>query len=312
MVRTGRGVGALVVVAVALSLAVVAATPAEAATTRPAAETAMLAKINHSRSQYGLSKLRMNLQMVRLGREWARKMAAAGTVYHRPDLATVIDGDFTRLGENVGMMRLIGADDATLVDRLHSAFMASDGHRAAILGRFNQAGVGIFRTSDDAMWVAVNFIKGPRDGFPLYGDIANSSKKRAIERLFFRGALKGCTRNRYCPRDTASRAFVAAVIDRATKTRTASSYVAANCSTSTCRYGGVTRRELALMLAGALRLEGSSSPVFGDVKAADRPPVNAVVATGAMAGCSTSRFCPGKTLTRAQVAASILRAITAG
>lgn len=238
----------------------------------------MVDQINMTRAALGLPGLKVNLQMVRLGREWSRHMARENRVYHRSNLAAVVDGNFDRITDNVGFTALDGATDAALVERLHRAFMGSSGHRAQILGRFNQVGVGIHRQTGGRMWITVNFLNGPLDGFPLYRDVAQSDSQRAIERLFIRGAVRGCTRNLFCTGSTATRAYLAAVIDRATGTRSASYYVASTCASSWyCRNTEVTRRELAIMVAAAIDLDRVSGSRFTDIRTTDRGTINAIV-----------------------------------
>ena len=301
-------------VAIALALMTglfsVTASAASATPIRPSAESLMVARINNTRAAYGLPALRENLQMVRLGREWSRAMALQRRVYHRPNLADVVDGDYVRLAENVGFTHLAGANDTTLVDRLHRAFLLSEGHRRQILGRFNQVGVGIYRTSSGGMFVAVNFIKGPLDGFPLYRDFSDSPHRRPIARLFRKGAVKGCSRNRFCPRATGTRSYLAATIDRAAKISAAGAYVSSTCATSfACRSAEMTRGEMAVLLAQSLRLEPVSGRQFTDVSASSRELVNAVVKAGVMSGCSATRFCPGREVSRGRIAHTVYRAV---
>lgn len=307
LLRTATGLVALLAT---LALLGVTAPPAAASPVRPNGETRMVNNINAARAAYGLAPLRENLQMVRLARQWARSMARQNSVYHRPNLADAVDGDYVRLAENVGFLRLDGGSDSAIVDLLHRAFMNSDGHRAQILGRFNQVGVGLYRASGGRMFVAVNFIKGPLDGFPLYRDSESSPHRTAIARLFRRGAVKGCTNNRFCPGATGTRAYLAATIDRAARISTATSYVKSSCSTSyACRYADMTRGEMAVILAQSLRLAPVSGYRFSDVRAADREMINAVVAAGIMTGCGSGRFCPGREVSRGRIASVVYRAV---
>lgn len=312
MTRTAvvRGAAGVLIVALATALLVAAGSPASAGTVHRSAEAEMVAQINRSRAAYGLPKLTLNAQMTRHGRAWARRMAAEGRVYHRPNLADVVDGNYDRLADNVGYTALEGASSATLVSRLHQAFMASTGHRAQILGRYNQVGVGIHRGSDGRMWVAVNFVTGPLGGFPLYRDVDGSSSEQAIERLFLRGAVRGCTRTRFCATSTSSRTYAATVIDRATGTRRASYSVAGDCGSDWyCRNADVTRRQLAFMVAAAGNLDPVWGAQFTDIRSDDHGVINAVVRAGLMRGCDTARFCPRATVTRAQIASVVNRAV---
>lgn len=311
MVRTAVRTGGACVVAVSLALAllVVGAPKADAAT-RPTAEVLMVQRINDTRVARGLPRLVPNLQMKRIARQWTNHMAAVNSVYHRPNLASVVYGPYDRLAENVGYTRLAGVGDAELVKRLHKAFMASDGHRAHILGRFNMVGVGMKRQSNGRMWVTVNFLKGPIGSFPLYVDADGSSHERAIGSLFVRGAVRGCKAANYCPKREASRKFVAVTFDRAKRTNAASRWLNARCGTSkACRHGDITKVQLAKMLAKVLNLDAASGSRFTDVRSGDKAEVYAVVRADLMGGCSRSRFCPGRAVSRAAAATIVNRTL---
>lgn len=304
-----RGGICLVVVSLALALLVVGAPRADAAL-RPTAEVLMVQRINDTREAHGLARLVPNLQMKRIARHWTRHMVAVNAVYHRPNLAAVVNGPYKRLAENVGYTRLAGATDAELVARLHRAFLSSDSHRAHILGRFNMVGVGIQRLSHGRMFVTVNFLKGPLDAFPLYDDADESAHEREIGTLFVRGAVRGCDWDSFCPRAKASRQYTAKLLDRALRTRAASKWLDARCgSSSACRHGDLTRVQLAEMVTRVLDLDLRSGTRFTDVAARHRGVVYAVVRADIMGGCSSSRFCPGRAVSRERAAAIVYRAV---
>ncbi|MPZ73868.1 MAG: hypothetical protein GEU74_11655 [Nitriliruptorales bacterium] len=292
-----------------VAAALLGAAPAAALQVHPSAESAMVNRINQERTERGLSRLALNLQMTRLGREWARTMANHQRVYHRPDLADQIYGPYVRIGENVGMTKLTGATATELVDRLHRAFMASTGHRSHILGRFNQVGVGIRRTADGAMWVAVNFLQGRLDAFPLYRDIDGSTHERVIGRMFFKGVVGGCTRAKYCARATASRRWLAGVVNRATRTKRGSAWLSDRCgSRRACRRGDTSRRDTAKAFAHALRLQPVAGASFSDLRGDDARIAAGVIRAGIMSECSSGRFCPGRDVSRAKLARFAYRA----
>jgi uncharacterized protein YkwD len=126
--------------------------------TYAAEEVSFAAKINNERTNRGLPRLVVNLQLTGVARGWTDQMASAGSMSHNPRVAAQVEGDWTRLGENVGYSTRTGASTADLVSRLHVAFMESPGHRANVLGDYNQVGVGV-RMAGDTMWVTVNFMK---------------------------------------------------------------------------------------------------------------------------------------------------------
>lgn len=294
-------------VSCAVAMALLAATPAHAVSV--SAESRMVDRINTERAWRGLPRLTLNLQMVRLGREWARTMAARNRLYHRPDLADQIYGRYRRVGENVGTSSLTGATAAQLVDRLHNAFMLSSGHRMHILGSYNQVGVGIHRARNGAMWVAVYFLQGPLDGFPLYRDIDGSTHERTIGRMYFRGVVNGCTSARYCPGSTAKRRVLARVVNRATGTRRGTRWLAARCDgRRACMSAGASRRDTARAFAYARRLQPVRTAWFLDVSGGDARVAESVIRAGIMGHCSPSRFCPGRGVSRASLARFAARA----
>ena len=126
--------------------------------THAAEELEFVSKINASRANRGLRALALDLQLTGVARKWADEMAQDGGISHNPQLANQVEGDWTRLGENVGYSSSSEASAMQFVDRLHIAFMNSPGHRANILGDYNQVGVGV-RMTGHTMWVTVNFMK---------------------------------------------------------------------------------------------------------------------------------------------------------
>ena len=308
MTQAARKVTVATLVVLSFAAMLLTALPASAATASPSAETLAVRLINEAREARGLRPLAQNLQMVRHGRDWAAEMASQQRVSHRSDLALAIDGDFQRVGENVGYTRLQGASAGDLVRRLHAGFMASSGHRAHILGDYNMVGVGIFRDRDGAMWMAVNFLKGPRDDFPLYRDIQDTAVESSVNRLFRAGVLGGCQGNRYCPGRAVTQAEISRALQNATGSTDAAEYMRSTCSTSSCAADSITRVQAARMIAEALNLAPVSGSRFTDVARSDAGVVNAVVNAGIATGCSASRFCPNELVSRAQLATMVDRA----
>lgn len=124
------------------------------------AEAGFVEAINASRATQGLAPLAVNDDLTTVARGWSSQLAVVGSLSHNPSYTDQYPGEWRRLAENVGTMTWAGADTATLVDRLHRAFMDSAGHRANILGDYNQLGVGVV-TVGPTMWVTVNFLQGP-------------------------------------------------------------------------------------------------------------------------------------------------------
>ena len=309
MAAAARTLTITTIVALCLLGSLLAATPASASTVTPSAERLAIRLINNEREARGLRPLARNLQMTRHARDWALAMKYRQRVEHRRDLAAVVDGDFQRLGENVGFTRLDGATPASLVRRLHHGFMNSSGHRFHVLGDYNMVGVGVFRDTGGAMWMAVNFVKGPREGFPLYRDIAGTAVERAVNRLFVAGVLSGCEGNRYCPRRTVTRAEMSRALQNGTGNRQAASYMASSCTSSSCAAEEITRLEAAYMIAAAMGVNPVSGRHFIDLRADDHAVVNAVVEAGVLNGCGPATFCPNGTVSRAHLARMLIQAL---
>ncbi|MBT8240199.1 MAG: CAP domain-containing protein, partial [Acidimicrobiia bacterium] len=115
-------------------------------------ESSMVSLINSERAAHGLGTLDVYWDLVDDARAWTGSMISDGYISHNPNLAGVTTG-WSTLGENVG----VGPN----VDRLHTAFMDSPGHKANILGNYNYIGVGADRSPDGNLYITVVFMLGP-------------------------------------------------------------------------------------------------------------------------------------------------------
>lgn len=158
--RAGRSLKRLIAALLAISCSAVvlvgpAADVASAAAPPATAEAQFADLINSARRASGKAPLVVNTGVAATSRTWSGTMRSRGTMSHDPylvaNVARVVP-DWKRVGENVG----VGYD----VAQLHNAFMASSGHRANILGDYNQVGIGVVNSSDGTVWVTVRFVKG--------------------------------------------------------------------------------------------------------------------------------------------------------
>ena len=117
-----------------------------------ASEGAFLAKINAERAAQGLGALSGDGSLRSHARNHTQDMIEAGEIFHSTsaELQAAGGSGWEKLGENVGR--------GGSVNSLHSAFMASSGHRANILGDYNKAGIGV-DVSEGVMYVTVVFMK---------------------------------------------------------------------------------------------------------------------------------------------------------
>ncbi|QBI19222.1 hypothetical protein ER308_06495 [Egibacter rhizosphaerae] len=126
-----------------------------------AAEERFVGELNAERADEALDPLIVDLRLTSVARDWATRMHRDGELRHNPGYSAEIEGSWQSVGENVGYTVRTGAGEAELVDRLHDAFMDSDGHRRNILGDWTHVGVGVSVGDDDRMWVTVNFMRAP-------------------------------------------------------------------------------------------------------------------------------------------------------
>ena len=119
--------------------------------------SALYAATNQDRAANGLGPLQWDSAAALVAQNWVQQMVAANNLVHNPNLAAEITAyvtpDWTRIGENIGW--------AGTVASLESAYMASSGHRANILGDYNRVGIATMRDARGNVWSVVDFINGP-------------------------------------------------------------------------------------------------------------------------------------------------------
>lgn len=141
-----RSSAALVAATMVVGSAIFAAGPAHGLT---AHESAFLSLTNRERASRGISKLVVAGDLTSLARAHSKRMAEDGTIYHRSSLSSGVDGNWRKLGENVGK--------GPSARSIHDAFMASSSHRTHILDRdYNQIGIGT-AVKDDVIYVTEIF-----------------------------------------------------------------------------------------------------------------------------------------------------------
>ena len=110
---------------------------------------------------------------------------------------------------------------------------------------------------------------------PEFSDIASSTFLDHIHWLFYQGITGGCGGGRFCPRDT------------------------------------VTRGEMAAFVARAMHLPASPTDYFRDDNGTTHEAnINRLAFAGIVGGCGGGNYCPNQTMTRAQMAAILARALS--
>jgi len=132
---------------------------AAAAAPSPEFESQFVGRINSLRASKGLSQLQVSGDLVGVARNWTEQMVSNGNISHNPNLGSQVKGNWTKLGENVG----VGYD----VDGLMQAFINSSSHYKNLVDpAWNYVGVGVVVTPDGRMWTTHNFMAKPSAAAP--------------------------------------------------------------------------------------------------------------------------------------------------
>lgn len=148
---------AFVVVATIFAVGSMIGHPTDPAAATNGDEVAFVEALNLVRAENGLPAFTVNEELSDLARGHAQVMADAGEIFHANPISGGFTGDWSKLGENVG----VGAGVSVLVD----AFVASPGHFANIIDpAFTEIGVGVV-WRDTALYTTHRFLK-PVNGAP--------------------------------------------------------------------------------------------------------------------------------------------------
>lgn len=117
----------------------------------PEAEAQFVSRINSLRASKGLSQLEVSGELTGVARNWTEQMVQDGQISHNPNLASQVSGDWTKLGENVG----VGSD----VEGLMQAFINSPAHYKILTDPdWSYVGVGVTVAPDGRMYTTHNFM----------------------------------------------------------------------------------------------------------------------------------------------------------
>jgi len=106
--------------------------------------------LNGYRSSNGLSALATASDAQAKAQAHAEEMASSGQLYHS-NLASGLNDDWWKLGENVGM--------GGSINGIHDWFVNSGEHRSNMLDpAFNYVGVGVAQDGNGTYWVVEVFV----------------------------------------------------------------------------------------------------------------------------------------------------------
>jgi len=114
-------------------------------------ESCFLSAINAVRSAAGAAPLSIQGDLLRISRAWSQTMAAAGQLFHNPNITKLAPSNWQALGENVGT--------GPTCDSIAQAFMNSPEHKRNILDpAFSTVGVGVVDAADGTIFVTEDFM----------------------------------------------------------------------------------------------------------------------------------------------------------
>ena len=179
-------------------------------------------------------------------------------------------------------------------------------------------------------------VGGP--ALPCFADVADLTLADEIERLGLAGITDGCAVRRFCPAQAVTRGQMATFLSRVVPqpatdadffgdddgsphqegiNRLAQADIAHGCSTTRfCPNTSVTRGQMAAFITRALDLPAASVDAFSDDgRSRHEGAINALASVNITSGCDAGRpqrFCPDATVTRAQMAAFLVRMMDHG
>ena len=293
---------------------------------------------NRYRANAGIAPVRLQSAVDRIAVERGNQLAAARTLGHDFDyLIRRLDEEnvcWQQLGEIVAWNT---ASESERLEQFMQQWYNSDGHREIMLGSgYTHAG-GSWKTGSDGRHYGVMvFVKicGAVPQPIAYGgftDIAGSNFRDDIVWMAEQGITTGCSTTKFCPDDLVHRDQMATFLRRAEHlpvathdwftddstnphqdsiNRIADAGIARTCETNRyCPKRVITRAQMAGFVAAALSLPQTSRDFFTDDNdSAYEDAINRIAAAGITTGCGPSRFCPGREVTRAQMAAFLHRA----
>jgi uncharacterized protein YkwD len=292
---------------------------------------AFTSAVNERRADHGRPPVALDAALDRIAVERAQQMADKRSMYHDMDYIGKRIRDLGICSSLTG--EIIASNPSGTVAKFVDQWYNSDGHRKIMLRpEYTIVGGSWASGSTGTEYAVMIFVDscGPTvtAGFT---DIGDSSFQADIAWLVDNGITSGCAPGLFCPRDPVERGQMASFMNRVlglpgTSTnffrdddgtthelainRVAAAALTTGCGTDRyCPTHGVSRAQMASFLDRALGLPKTSLDFFTDDDGTTHEgAINRVAAAGLAYGCTTTRFCGDRVLTREQMAAFLRRA----
>ncbi len=182
-----------------------------------------------------------------------------------------------------------------------------------------------------ALAIPAGAIAEGADGRGPFVDTDGTLHEEAVAALWAAGITDGCREWRYCPEEPLTRGEMAAFLTRALDlprvgpsgfvdvgespfaldiAAIARAGITFGCHAQEfCPHLAVTREQMASFLSRALDLPpGDGSAFVDDASSVHSTDINSLAAAGITRGCDVDRYCPGRPVTRAEMATFLMRA----
>ena len=255
--------------------------PATAQPVQAREGTTFVSIVNRYRADAGVSPVSLHSLVDRIAVERADQLAADQRLGHDMTYVKARLADYGICWQKLGeIVAYNGRSEEERIERFVSQWYHSDGHRRVMLGPdYTHAGGSYTTGSDGHHYAAMIFVKlcgaaNESTTSDPFTDIAGSKFRNDIVWIANEGITHGCTETTYCPN------------------------------------GHVLRDQMATFLRRAMSLSSASKHHFSDTwgnKHADS--INRAKEAGLTHGCGGTRYCPSGSVTRAQMASFLSRAL---
>jgi len=241
-----------------------------------------VAMANEHRADAGKGPVALSAAIEQISIERAVQISRDGGWNHDFDYIKRRFRDFGICWNSFG--EIIAMNQTGSIDTFGQQWMDSPGHKAIMLSEqfpFTHAG-GSRHQAGSKWYAAMVFVQlcgvpepaPPAPTIAGFTDISTSAFVDDIVWLVDAGVTNGCSDSRFCPRQS------------------------------------VLREQMASFLARAQGLPPTSTDYFGDDGSSiHEPDINRIAAARVTEGCGPARYCPRQTITRAEMASFLARAL---